>query len=129
MMDRQFATRAEAGTDLSLLHVVVQPEYPSTLVVEIRGELDVATAPLLRQDLEPFLRFPTGDGDRPKIVYRLAHLTFVDAAGLDALLVSGDGFRPATVSIREASPEVKYLLATLGLENLIEADQTEFGRR
>jgi hypothetical protein len=51
------------------------------------GELDMATAPLIGQNLEPFR------GRFRRVVFDLGDLTFLDAAGLSGLRFSfrGDG--------------------------------------
>ena len=67
------------------------------------GELDVATAPLIRHNLEPFQdRFRA-------LAFDLVDLTFLDAAGLSGLRFSfrNDG---TGVSIRNPSPPVNRLL-------------------
>ena len=77
------------------------------------GELDMATAPLIRQNLEP-LR-----GRFRSLAFDLVDLTFLDAAGLGGLRFSfrGDG---TGVSIRNPSRCVKRILEIVDPEDLID---------
>lgn len=94
--------------------VWVRTDGPSTLAVEVRGELDLATAPVLKQNLEPY-------SGRPKrIVYQLSDLAFIDATGLSALLTAVDGHDPTTITVRDPSPMVRRLLELVGLDLMIE---------
>lgn len=123
MTDKHIESGATVGGyEVPTLRVEVQFEDPSTLLVEVRGELDLATAPTLRQHLEPFATLPSIEVRRQKIIYRLAHLSFMDVAGLDGLLTAMDGHGPDTICIREPSPPVRRVFAIVGLESMIEDD-------
>lgn len=86
-------------------------------VVAVGGELDLATAPILDQHLEPF------KGRIEAVVYQLADLTFIDAFGLRSLLAyertPGQG-----VSIRTPSRQVRRLLEIVDLESIIDDSPT-----
>ena len=77
------------------------------------GELDIATAPLIHQNLEPFR------GRFRRLAFDLGDLTFLDVAGLKALRFSfrDDG---KGVSIRNPSMPVKRILEIVGMEGLID---------
>jgi anti-anti-sigma factor len=82
------------------------------------GELDMATAPLIRQNLEPFR------GRFRALTFDLGNLTFMDAAGLSGLRFSfrGDG---TGVTIRNPSWPVRRILELVELEGLIENQPLE----
>lgn len=77
------------------------------------GELDMATAPLIRQNLEPFR------GRFRRLAFDLVELTFLDAAGLSALRFSfrDDG---TGVSIRNPSRPVQRILELVEMEGLMD---------
>ncbi len=82
-------------------------------IVGVGGELDLATAPMLDEQLR-ILRGQAGE-----VVYDLADLTFVDVFGLRSLLDYGTSQREG-VSIRTPSRQLRRLLEIIGLESIIE---------
>ncbi|MDQ3501035.1 MAG: STAS domain-containing protein [Acidimicrobiia bacterium] len=84
----------------------------NTLVVTLSGELDIATAPSLRDQLLPFKYRAT------RVVYELGHITFLDLGGLRALLSLFDG-DIGGVSISEPSRPVRRLLEIVELGSLV----------
>jgi anti-anti-sigma factor len=73
-------------------------------VMAVQGELDGATV----GTLEAYLNGVTGP-----VVLDLAGVSFIDSMGLTLLLrATNDG-----LTIREVSPEVRWLLKQCGLEN------------
>jgi len=102
------------------LDVAVRSEESSAWVIEVRGELDLSTGPMLKQHLEPYNN-PSANGGHPRrIVYLLPDLEFMDASGLHALLGAVDGHGPETITIREPSSSVCRLLELVGLHSMIE---------
>lgn len=111
--------------DPLLLDVSVRSEDPSALIIEVRGELDLFTGPMLEQQLEPY-KDPSGiDGHPRRIVYLLPELEFIDATGLRALLTAVDGHSSEMITIREPSSFVCRLLELVGLESMIEEPVTQ----
>lgn len=102
------------------LHVAVGTEEPSAWVIEVRGELDLFTGPMLKQHLDVYNDPSGNDGDPRRIVYLLPELGFMDASGLRALLTAVDGYGPETITIREPSSGVHRLLELVGLDSMIE---------
>lgn len=102
------------------LHVGVKSEEPSAWVIEVRGELDLFSGPMLKQHLEVYNDPHGNDGHPRRIVYLLPELGFMDASGLRALLTAVDGHRPETITIREPSSVVRRLLELVGLDSMIE---------
>lgn len=109
-----------SGYDTALLDVSVRSDGPSSWVVEVRGELDLFTGPLLKQHLQPYNDPSWTNGHPRRIVYLLSDLEFMDASGLNALLGAVDGYGPGTITIREPSPMVRRLLELVDLDPMIE---------
>lgn len=86
-------------------------------VLAVRGEIDAASAPVLREAVERVqaLEVP--------VVIDLAGVTFMDSSGLsvlvEATLRAGDA---ASVCVRNASEQVLRVLEVTGLDSLICAE-------
>jgi anti-anti-sigma factor len=106
--------------DPPLLDVSVRSEDPSAWVIEVRGELDLFTGPMLKQHLDPYIDPSGNDGHPRRIVYLLPELEFMDASGLRALLTAVDGHGSETITIREPSSFVCRVLELVGLDSMIE---------
>jgi len=121
MTENTFEARAaRSGYGYSPFAVSVSSGGPSTWVVEVRGELDVATAPILKQHLESYSDPSGNNGHPPSIVYLLPELEFMDSTGLHCLLTAVDGLGPETITVREPSSPVRRLLELVGLDSMIE---------
>lgn len=121
MTDQIFEPRAgPSGYGLPTFDVSVRNEDPSAWVIEVRGELDLATGPLLKQRLEPYGDPSGNNGHTRRIVYQLSDLAFMDVTGLNALLGAVDGHGPDTITIREPSPQVRRLLELVQMDQMIE---------
>jgi anti-sigma B factor antagonist len=78
------------------------------LVLSLRGELDLATAPLLQKELE------SGDADATaKVVLDLQELEFIDSTGLRTILWAHERSRESggEFAVTPGSPQVQRLLA------------------
>jgi anti-sigma B factor antagonist len=82
------------------------------LIVEIRGEIDILSAPGLREDL---LRVIRRCG--PRLALDLAGVTFIDCAGINVLLATRRRARleNSSVEVIRASPRVRRMISLLGL--------------
>ncbi len=112
-----------AGTfdyDPPPLDVSVRIEDPSAWAIEVRGELDLYTGPMLKQHLEPYADSSGNNGHPRRVIYLLPELKFMDASGLHALLDAVVGLGPETITIREPSSSVCRLLEVVGLDSMIE---------
>ncbi len=108
------------GYDLPPLVVSVRGEDPSALVIEVQGELDLFTGPLLKRHLDSY-NDPSGSNGHPRrVVYLLPALEFMDARGLHYLITAVDGHGPETITIRKPSSSVCRLLEVFGLDSMIE---------
>ena len=87
----------------------------SPLVVEISGEIDIQSAPELRDEL---LRVIRRRG--PQLALDLAGVTFMDCAGLNVLLATRRRaqLEEGSVRIIRASPRVRRMISLLGLEGV-----------
>lgn len=86
----------------------------AVLAVKISGELDIASVIVLEDAMRPY------QGLHTSVSYDLADLTFIDCAGLRALLTPADGDPfSSVVSMTRASRCVRRLLDLLQLQSLI----------
>ena len=108
-----------SGYDPPPLGVSVRNDGSSALVIEVRGELDLFTGPMLKQHLEPYNDPSVNNGHPRRIVYLLPDLEFMDARGLHHLLTAVDGHAEA-ITVREPSSRVRRLLEVVGLDSMIE---------
>jgi anti-sigma B factor antagonist len=86
-----------------------------TAAVEIRGEIDVATADQLRATL-----IDTATNLRPvRIVVDMLHVTFVDSTGIGALAAGQNAARLVGVgfSVSNPTPFVRRQLRVMGLSD------------
>lgn len=99
-------------------HFVVDTRRSGTTeVVEVRGEVDIATAPLLRAVLDTVV------GRRPtRVEVDLSGTTFMDAHALTTLSAARRrvASRHATLVVRRPSPVVERLLELTGAEHSFE---------
>jgi anti-sigma B factor antagonist len=88
-------------------------------VCAIRGELDLMTAPRLRDELRPLLADTSLEG----LVFDLADLRFVDSSGIQALIDFRRelGARGATMAVVRPQRTVRMVLRMMGLEDVLEA--------
>jgi anti-sigma B factor antagonist len=94
------------------VHVSVVGNTDDSVVVTVRGNLDVDNAPVLTTTLEQVL-----DRDAPRVVVDLSGVEFCDSIGLSTFVV---GHNRATSSggwLRLAGPPefLEHLLHTVGL--------------
>ena len=90
------------------------------LVVEVEGELDLATAPRLVEHLEAWI----GSHDRSgyQVWIGMSNVGFLDVSGYrgleecEALVDASDG----SLKITQPSPQVRRLLGLVGREDMIE---------
>lgn len=95
-----------------------------TLIVRVRGELDLHTAPGFRDEIDGILSRKRSIAN---LFFSLKGLTFIDSSGLGALL---GRYKKATqrggrVVAAEASPAVKKLLELSGVHKIIPIFNTE----
>lgn len=101
---------------MGLFHLAVRPvhDYPDDhTVVDVAGEVDLATAPCLHAYLVPLI-----DGATGPLILDLGAVTFMDARGLTALLAIRAHANAATIPLRLAAPPspVRRLLRLTRLE-------------
>jgi anti-anti-sigma factor len=86
---------------------------PAHTIARLRGELDVATAPALRERLAALLRRPMR-----LLVLDLSEIRFCDAAGLAVLIGAQRRARLFGITLRVAAPglQVANVLRVTGLD-------------
>ena len=90
------------------------------IVVEVRGEIDVANADRLRQELTD------ASCERPtRLTVDLLFVTFIDSTGIGALAAGYNAARRLGVpfTIRQPSPFLETQLRQTGLYDLLTADR------
>jgi anti-sigma B factor antagonist len=102
--------RAPEGTGTAGLRVTTFAGLSP--VVEIHGEIDIFSAPGLRDEL---LRVIRRHG--PQLALDLAGVTFIDCAGVNMLLATRRraGLEDGSVDVIRASPRVRRVISLLGL--------------
>ncbi|MEX2133563.1 MAG: STAS domain-containing protein [Acidimicrobiia bacterium] len=89
------------------------------LAVKISGELDMATAVFLENAMRPY------QGLRKSVSYDLTDVTFIDCAGLRALLTPADGDPfSSLISMTSASRYVRRLLELLQLQSILDTSSS-----
>jgi anti-anti-sigma factor len=85
------------------------------IVIVARGELDIATAPVLRRRLLELLALPVGG-----LAVDLAGVTFMDSSGLDALYEGLQGARGRGVdfTLRHVPNQVRQVLCITNMTGL-----------
>lgn len=118
---------AEHGHKSPTLHVhAVQLDGSTQLLV--RGELDIASAPEIRKascDLVAALAPGT------RLVVDLGGLSFIDAAGLSAIVRLSNRVRAAggTLRIEAVPPSIRRVFGLAGLELLLRLEELDSGAR
>jgi anti-anti-sigma factor len=89
------------------------------VVVTVRGELDVLTAPFLWEQMEPALGGVTG-----KLVFDFAGLTFIDSMGLGVVVRSCSRLRgeepQRQVIVQHPNAHARKVFEITGLDRVIE---------
>ena len=109
-----------AVTDPPALRIAAESDGATT-VLRLAGELDLATADLLRERVRALL----GHGSSlDKLVLDLAGLEFLDVTGLGALLETRRKLAAtgATLTLRRPRPMVVRMLTLLDLEKALQID-------
>jgi anti-sigma B factor antagonist len=105
-------------TEPADLRVDIRPGAPP--VVEICGEIDIQSAPHLRDEL---LRLMRRNG--PQLALDLRGVTFLDCAGVNVLLATRRRARleDGWVRITQASPRARRTISLLGLQKAFAPDR------
>jgi anti-anti-sigma factor len=89
------------------------------VVVAVRGELDVLTAPFLWERLEPALAGVTG-----KLVFEFADLTFIDSMGLGVIVRAQSRLRGETpggqIVMRHLNAHARKVFEITGLDRVVD---------
>ena len=90
-------------------------------VVYVQGDVDLASAPELGAQLADAVRHG------PRLVIDLAGVTFLDSAGLTAIVRAyrASGQIAEALILRSPSPALRRLLATTGIDRLVTIEPAE----
>ena len=100
------------------MHVSVIGDPDETVVVTVRGNLDIDATPVLSTTLDQVL-----DRPQPHVVVDLSGVEFCDSTGLSAFVVGHERATAAGGWLRLASPGawLQGLMETLGLSRTLVA--------
>ena len=108
-------SHARGGADINPgeLLVTVSGATPS-YEVRLLGELDMSTAPQLREEL---LRLASGAGGPAQVTVDLSELAFVDSTGLSELITGLKRLRQGggDMALRSPTPATRRVLEITGL--------------
>jgi anti-sigma B factor antagonist len=98
------------------VHVSVIDNLDDSVVVTVRGSLDIDSAPVLTTTLDQVL-----DRPQPRVVVDLSGVDFCDSTGLSAFVVGHNRAAAAGGWVRLAAPSdwMEHLLETVGLTGRI----------
>jgi anti-anti-sigma factor len=105
----------DVASPLSLGIRIVQ--YDDEAVVAVDGELDIATAPVLRSEIEPLWARPMN-----VLTLDLGRVDFMDSSGVRALneLRTAAQARDVTFALFGVQPRVRRVLDVTGMASLFE---------
>lgn len=113
--------------DLAQLHIDTGSPTPATAQLDAAGEIDLATAPVLREKLLILLR----DQSPALLVVDLAGVTFLDCAGISALVRVRNAAGEIGCQLRITYPQsfVRRVLEVTGLLGMLTAPVEQTGGR
>ena len=89
------------------------------VIVAVRGELDVLTAPFLWEQMEPALPGLTG-----KLVFEFADLAFIDSMGLGVIVRAQSRLRGETperqIVVRHLNAHARKVFEITGLDRVLD---------
>ena len=91
----------------------------TTLRLDLRGELDVAAAPIVERTVR------LGESAGLRVVIDCCDVTFIDAAGVRALLWS---HRDCDAALTQVNGQVRRVFAMLHLDHIVSDPATNNGR-
>lgn len=93
--------------------MIDRQEEDGSVTLSLRGEIDLVSAPLLRQQLEDAVR-----SSPRRIVLDLAALAFIDSSGIHALLEAQGlaDFNAHALVLINVPPHVRRLFRLTGLD-------------
>jgi len=94
---------------------VTQSELPGVPVLDVGGEIDVATSPRLKELLTGLI-----EGGSALVIVNLTEVTFIDSTGLGALAAAVRDARAVGGDLRlvVTSPQIIKLLELTGLDEV-----------
>lgn len=104
-----------AETGEALVIETLESEDAGSVVLAVRGEVDLYTAPQLRARLEEAVRAP-----EPRVIVDLEALDFIDSTGLGVMVSAVKQARAAggDIILRKPGPSTRKILEIAGLTEL-----------
>jgi anti-sigma B factor antagonist len=90
-------------------------ERARAVMVVVRGELDLSTAPLLEEHLVML-----SEGSHRRVVVDLDRVAFIDSTGLQVLIGYMVGSLQGRMLVTRGSPQVQMLFELSGVEDHLE---------
>jgi anti-sigma B factor antagonist len=113
------AAASDESGDLEF--AITRETTDTTTVVSVRGDVDVATSPQLRAELQSAI-----DGGAKEVVVDVTGMDFIDSAGLGVLIGALKRAREANAGLvlRGVQPSPRKVLGITGLDDMftIEGD-------
>jgi anti-sigma B factor antagonist len=96
----------------------------SPVVVTVHGEIDLCSAPKLREALREAMGLPLTSAQDPRILVDLRRVTFIDAAGLGVLVGAAARARQAgrRLTLVDPTPATLRLLRITGLHRVFQLE-------
>ena len=100
------------GSEVTALDTAVWQTGQESVIVVLNGDLDLATAPKLRQELADL-----ADCDAIDLVIDLANLEFIDSSGISVLVEALEHMRSrgGTLVVRNPNPMARKIFEITGL--------------
>lgn len=95
--------------------VEAAPDEAGTKVVNIGGELDIASVPAVEHELEPIIA-----SEPERLAFNLSRVTFMDSSGIAMLLRIAE--RVPAIEVREPSASVQLVIGATGLSDFLHVD-------
>jgi anti-anti-sigma factor len=105
------------ATEVAVVHVTVQQTSNGHIVVNLAGELDIATAP----QVIGAVRSALADGPVDELIIDVDRLEFVDSTGVHALVQAREAARArgASFALRRPCPLVARVLDVSGVSDFL----------
>jgi anti-sigma B factor antagonist len=112
-------TRPPASASGDAFHLLVATHPGDPTIVEIGGELDIASAPRLRESLLGTLR-----EHGPTICVDLRGVTFLDCSGVNVLLATARRawLKGGCLRVVRSSAQARRVIVLLGLQDMLTSD-------
>lgn len=104
---------------MDILHLSTEHVDGATVVISLRGELDVATTPRFTSTIAELVSL-----GHNRLVLDLEHLHFIDSTGLGAFIGAQNRAREAhgNLFLRSVPERIVSMLSVVGLDGVLEVE-------